>query len=436
MVDNSGSGRAQAGGERVRILTNASNVGFGTAINQAIRDSEAPLIAALNDDAAPHPEWLAALIKAAEARPKAGMFASQVRLAGTDQLDSAGMLIARDGSSKQRGHGEPPAKFAANSGTLFPSGSAALYRRKMLDEDLGLLDELFFVYCEDTDLGLRARWAGWEGEYVAGAVVDHAYSQSAGRASPLKAYYVERNRLYTVIKNFPFSMLALVKFFAFARYYWHVVFMITRTGKAAEFRGIGASAVAAAVSRFARARVGAGAITISFSGTAAHFQDAPPQLERVSRVAGRAFDRSAEGCRTVSGLLVLILAYNEEGAIGGVVHEVRAAMPGAPILVVDDCSSDATIHIARAAGARVLSLPHHLGLGGAVQAGYRLAFELDYDYVIRVDGDGQHDPRDIPKMLETLEREKCEMVIGSRFVDGSGEHSGDVCAADWASKVF
>jgi len=131
----------------------------------------------------------------------------------------------------------------------------------------------------------------------------------------------------------------------------------------------------------------------------------------------------------VSKLLILIPAYNEEGAIGGVVKEVRAVMPGAPILVVDDCSSDATIHTARAAGARVLPLPHHLGLGGAVQAGYMLAFELGFDYVIRVDGDGQHDPRDIPKMLETLERERCEMVIGSRFVEGSGEHSGPLRAA-------
>jgi glycosyltransferase involved in cell wall biosynthesis len=131
----------------------------------------------------------------------------------------------------------------------------------------------------------------------------------------------------------------------------------------------------------------------------------------------------------VSRVLILIPAYNEEGAIGGVVNEVRAVMPDVPILVVDDCSTDATIHTARAAGARVLSLPHHLGLGGAVQAGYRLAFELEYDYVIRVDGDGQHDPRDIPKMLETLEREKCEMVIGSRFIDGSGMHSGFLRAA-------
>ncbi len=237
VVDNSGSGRARVSGPRVRILVNDRNVGFGTAINQAIQDSEAPYIAALNDDAIPHPEWLAALVKAAEGRPKAGMFASQVRL-DEKQLDSAGMLIALDGSSKQRGHGEPPQNFAADSDTLFPTGSAALYRRKMLDE-IGLFDGRFFLYCEDTDLGLRARWAGWEGAYVSGAVVDHAYSKSAGRASPLKAYYVERNRLYTVVKNFPFSMLALVKSYAAARYFWHLLFMVTRTGKAAEFREAG-----------------------------------------------------------------------------------------------------------------------------------------------------------------------------------------------------
>ncbi len=131
----------------------------------------------------------------------------------------------------------------------------------------------------------------------------------------------------------------------------------------------------------------------------------------------------------MSGLLILIPAYNEEGAVGGVVTEVRAVVPGTPVLVVDDCSIDATANIARAAGARVLSLPHHLGLGGAVQAGYMLAFELGFDYVIRVDGDGQHDPRDIPKILDALERGGCEMAIGSRFVDGSGQHTGVLRAA-------
>lgn len=123
-------------------------------------------------------------------------------------------------------------------------------------------------------------------------------------------------------------------------------------------------------------------------------------------------------------LLILIPAFNEEGAIGGVVREVGEAMPSAPVLVVDDCSGDGTVAYARQAGARVLELPHHLGLGGCVQAGYRLAFELGYEYVIRVDGDGQHDPRDIPAILAALQREQCEMVIGSRFLGGKGPSFG------------
>jgi len=118
-------------------------------------------------------------------------------------------------------------------------------------------------------------------------------------------------------------------------------------------------------------------------------------------------------------LMILIPAFNEQGAVGGVVHAVRQTMPGVPVVVVDDCSSDATVAIARGASADVLALPHHLGLGGCVQAGYKLAFELGYQYVIRVDGDGQHDARDIPKVFETLLASGCEMVIGSRYFDGN-----------------
>jgi len=128
-------------------------------------------------------------------------------------------------------------------------------------------------------------------------------------------------------------------------------------------------------------------------------------------------------------LLILIPAFNEERAVGGVVEEVRSAVPGAPILVVDDCSVDATRTEARNAGAQILALPHHLGLGGCVQAGYRLAYELGFDYVIRVDGDGQHDPRDVPTILKALERGDCEMVIGSRFVEANGEHTSWLRAA-------
>ena len=89
---------------------------------------------------------------------------------------------------------------------------------------------------------------------------------------------------------------------------------------------------------------------------------------------------------------VIVPAFNEEGAVGGVVGAVHQTVPGVPVLVIDDCSADDTIAAARAAGAEVLPLPHHLGLGGCVQAGYKLAYELGFEYVIRVDGDGQHDP--------------------------------------------
>src|SRR5437879_11392930 len=119
-------------------------------------------------------------------------------------------------------------------------------------------------------------------------------------------------------------------------------------------------------------------------------------------------------------LLVIVRAFNEEGAVGNVVADVNRVMPDVPVLVVDDCSSDATVTVARDAGAEVLALPHHLGLGGCVQAGYKLAFELGFEFVIRVDGDGQHDARDIPKVFEALRSSGCEMVIGSRYLNGNG----------------
>jgi Glycosyltransferases involved in cell wall biogenesis len=122
-------------------------------------------------------------------------------------------------------------------------------------------------------------------------------------------------------------------------------------------------------------------------------------------------------------LLIIVPAYNEEGAIAQVIREIQEAQPGVPVLVIDDCSVDSTATLARRAGAHVLSLPHHLGLGGCVQAGYKLAYELGYEYVIRVDGDGQHDPRDIQKIYEVLLKSRCEMVIGSRFVYGDGNHT-------------
>jgi GT2 family glycosyltransferase len=240
VVDNSGRGslRGLATGGRVGVFENRRNAGFGAAVNAGMSGSLAPYIAVLNDDAVPHPGWLDASIRALESRPDAGMVASQVRLFGEDTLDSAGMLVARDGSSKQRGHGRQPADFPVLEEVLCPSGSAALYRAAMIHQ-IGGFDERFFLYCEDTDLGLRARRAGWTCLYEPRAVAEHHYSHSAGRASPLKAYYVERNRLFLLVKNFPAGRLALAPFYALARYLWHLWYMMSGQGSAARFRAEG-----------------------------------------------------------------------------------------------------------------------------------------------------------------------------------------------------
>jgi GT2 family glycosyltransferase len=244
VVDNSGKGLVRAGeaGRRGAVVIELErNIGFGAAVNLAIQQSKAPFVAPLNDDAAPRAGWIEALVAAAEAHPDAGMFASQVRFFGEEHLDSAGMVIYGDATSKQRGHLFPAGEFDREEEVLLPSASAALYRRAMLDE-IGLFDEDFFLYCEDTDLGLRARWAGWKCIYVPTAVVDHHYSHSAGRASRLKAYYVERNRLFVAAKNFPAGMLWRVPFASLIRYWWHARSMALGRGTAAQFRREGNSA--------------------------------------------------------------------------------------------------------------------------------------------------------------------------------------------------
>jgi len=117
--------------------------------------------------------------------------------------------------------------------------------------------------------------------------------------------------------------------------------------------------------------------------------------------------------------LVIIPAYNEEGSIGKVVEEVRTHLPQADILVVNDGSTDLTSEIAKSKGAIVLNLPFNLGIGGGMQAGFRYAYEKGYAIAIQVDADGQHDPKEIPKLLQALTEKKVDMVIGSRFLGDS-----------------
>jgi glycosyltransferase involved in cell wall biosynthesis len=118
-------------------------------------------------------------------------------------------------------------------------------------------------------------------------------------------------------------------------------------------------------------------------------------------------------------VLAVVPAHNEAGAIGGVVDEIRAFDPGYDVVVVDDGSTDATSAIAAAHGAAVVTLPFNLGIGGAVQTGFKYALEQGYELAVRLDGDGQHDPAELPRLLAPVQAGEADIVTGSRFADGN-----------------
>ena len=119
--------------------------------------------------------------------------------------------------------------------------------------------------------------------------------------------------------------------------------------------------------------------------------------------------------RTPLKTLAIVPALNEESSVGRVVEEIRAFDPDVAVLVVDDGSTDRTAFVAEATGAHVLRLPFNLGIGGAMQTGFRYAFENGFAVAVQVDGDGQHDPAELPKLLAPLAAEQADMVVGSRF---------------------
>jgi hypothetical protein len=123
-----------------------------------------------------------------------------------------------------------------------------------------------------------------------------------------------------------------------------------------------------------------------------------------------------------SRILAVVPAYNEAGAVGRVVDELRAYDQGLDVVVVDDASTDDTAAVAEAHGARVLTLPFNVGIGGAVQTGFRYALERDYEIAVRLDGDGQHDAAELPKLLAPLRQGEADLVIGSRFVGPEGSY--------------
>ncbi|MCK5329289.1 MAG: glycosyltransferase family 2 protein, partial [Candidatus Latescibacteria bacterium] len=118
--------------------------------------------------------------------------------------------------------------------------------------------------------------------------------------------------------------------------------------------------------------------------------------------------------------LIIIPAYNEAASIREVILGLKASVPHADVLVINDGSRDNTSEIARKEGAMVLDLPFNMGIGAAVQTGFLFAEQRGYDAAVQVDGDGQHDPADVPALLKELFETEVNVVIGSRYLRRNG----------------
>ncbi|MBP3459461.1 MAG: glycosyltransferase family 2 protein [Lachnospiraceae bacterium] len=124
--------------------------------------------------------------------------------------------------------------------------------------------------------------------------------------------------------------------------------------------------------------------------------------------------------------IVIIPAYNEEKSIEKTVEDIRQNAPEFDYVIVNDCSRDATLKVCMEKGMHVLNLPINLGIGGAVQTGYRYAYKNGYDFAVQFDGDGQHDARFLHEMRDYMIEHKLNMLIGSRFIEKEGFQSSGI----------
>ncbi len=118
--------------------------------------------------------------------------------------------------------------------------------------------------------------------------------------------------------------------------------------------------------------------------------------------------------------LVIVPALNESGSIQRVIRQIHQHVPSADVAVINDGSVDDTAALARAAGAIVLDMPYNVGIGAAVQTGFIYAAQHGYDVAVQTDGDGQHPPQEIPRLIDALQTTGADLVIGSRFLEDTG----------------
>jgi len=219
----------------IKLIVNEINLGFGAGNNVGIRVARGKYIMVLNNDARLDPNCIEELKRSIEKDQKYGASASKILLDGErDLLDAAGITICKDGLSIGRGRLERTDRYPIEEEVFFASGCACLFRREMLD-DIGLFDEDFFAYGDDTDMGWRAQFAGWSCIYNPRAIVYHSHSASSSDYSPFKAFLVERNRIWVAIKYFPISLLLFGQLHALCRYFYQGYGALFGKGAAGRF---------------------------------------------------------------------------------------------------------------------------------------------------------------------------------------------------------
>lgn len=221
---------------RITLIENKENLGFAEGCNVGIRASHGEFVALINSDSTANPNWIAEMVQGIKASETIGMCACKIYFSDRpDTLENTGQTISRDGLGRTRGRLEKDhGQYDARSAVFCPSGCAALYRRKMLDE-IELFDKEFFAYADDIDIGLRGRLLGYKCFYIPTAIAYHKLSASFGLLSPFKAFLVERNRLWVVIKCYPLPHLLAAPFHTIHRYFYHLYGVLNHKGPAAHY---------------------------------------------------------------------------------------------------------------------------------------------------------------------------------------------------------
>ena len=190
------------------IIRSETNLGYGGAINLAVRTIDTPdYIVCLNPDAFPEPDWLEAMVNAADSHPDYGSFASlMLREDDTSVVDGAGDELHFTGIPWRRFHQQELHDNLQTEPVFSACAGAALYRTVLFNQ-LGGFDDVYFMYVEDIDLGFRLQLAGYPCLFVRDAIVHHIGSAVTGEGSDFSVYFGHRNLVYCYFKNMPLLLL-------------------------------------------------------------------------------------------------------------------------------------------------------------------------------------------------------------------------------------